>query len=96
VGLCKNRIPSPPVLPVEINVAYHSPGKESVIADVFFIALILDILCNFIVALIIIIYNLLVNYMPFPVVANGEYKNSSRLRASFLSSYTKAEAGYNP
>ncbi len=25
-----------------------------------------------------------------------EYKNSSRLRCTFLSSYTKVEAGYNP
>jgi hypothetical protein len=27
---------------------------------------------------------------------NGEYKNSSRLRGTFLSSYKKVEAGYNP
>jgi hypothetical protein len=27
---------------------------------------------------------------------NVEYKNSSRLRGTFLSSYKKVEAGYNP
>ncbi len=30
------------------------------------------------------------------LAGNGLYKNSSRLRASSLPSYTKAEAGYNP
>jgi len=30
------------------------------------------------------------------MTANGEYKNSSRLRGTFLSSYKNAEAGYNP
>jgi len=33
--------------------------------------------------------------LSFRVAHNGKYKNSSRLRASFLSSYKKVEAGYN-
>ena len=31
-----------------------------------------------------------------PPAHNGEYKNSSRLRAFFLSSYKEVEAGYDP
>jgi hypothetical protein len=30
------------------------------------------------------------------ITDNGEYKNSSRLRGTFLSSYKKVEAGYSP
>jgi len=32
----------------------------------------------------------------FSMAHNGEYKNSSRLRGTFLSSYKNVEAGYNP
>jgi hypothetical protein len=31
----------------------------------------------------------------FSITPNGKYKNSSRLRSTFLSSYMKADTGYN-
>lgn len=36
-----------------------------------------------------------ISVISFLIVANGSYKNSSRLRASFLSSYNVVYAGQN-